>query len=123
MPTKPTQMLLLFLHDSAALMSAADAFVFGENQVAVDQVIPLEAALDVPAAIVGRDPPSQVPDGGEAGGEHAEGPSCPTVVVHPGPHDLATPAAFPAPLTQKFAGPTVTYVGALRVVGDPTWTS
>ena len=58
--------------------SAADAFVFGENQVAVDQVIPLEAALDVPAAVVGRDP-LQVPDGGEAGGEHAEVAIFPTV--------------------------------------------
>src|SRR6185437_7356202 len=50
---------------------ATNALVLRDNQIVVDQVIPLEAALHVPAAIVGRDPPSQVPDGGEAGGEHA----------------------------------------------------
>ena len=59
MPTKPTQMLLLVLHDSAALIAQPTLSFSEMNQVVVDQVIPLEAALDVPAAIVGRDPPSR----------------------------------------------------------------
>ena len=95
MPAKPTQMLLLVLHNSFGVDSAANAFVFGKNQVAVDQVIPLEAALDVPAAIVGRDPPSQVPDGGEAGGEHAEVAVLRNSRYAPGDRTMLLPRYFP----------------------------